>query len=161
PGSVLQTDRTSGRPNPDALTTDVARFEEALRQAARAAVSDGARAAVWEQAVKPSQRALLPGFYDETTDPQAPRLNTRLQQSVGPARRPCRAGLAARRARAAGGRRRAAGRRRRPREGRGGVARGAGARRIRGALGAVPGRLAGGAAVAGRGRGSSPRGASA
>jgi DNA-binding SARP family transcriptional activator len=62
-GSVLIADRTHARLNPAAITTDVAEFEAALRDAERSA-DDGHRVELLARAVELHQGPLLPGCYE-------------------------------------------------------------------------------------------------
>lgn len=72
-GTVLRADRFSVGLNPATVTTDVARFEQAVRAAAKADSRSG-----WEQrlaeAVELYQGALLPGYYEDWIAPERDRL---------------------------------------------------------------------------------------
>jgi predicted ATPase/DNA-binding SARP family transcriptional activator len=64
PGSVLVTDRSIVRLRKDAVSTDVAEFKAALREA-RAAADAGSAASHLTRAVQAYQGELLPGFYED------------------------------------------------------------------------------------------------
>lgn len=73
PNTILIADRQSIRLNPDAIQTDVAAFEAALKAAAKTPPMDTLQAFL-EQAVALYQGDLLPGFYDDWITPQRERL---------------------------------------------------------------------------------------
>jgi LuxR family maltose regulon positive regulatory protein len=76
PGSVLLADRASVRLDPAAVTTDVAAFESALRQAAGEGLPEAGRLALFTEAAEQYRGPLLPGFYEEWIGPQALRLSS-------------------------------------------------------------------------------------
>jgi DNA-binding SARP family transcriptional activator len=63
-GGVLQADRFNVGLNPQAMTTDVAEFEAALRFVAQSG-GNGERLTSLQQAVELYQGVLLPGYYEE------------------------------------------------------------------------------------------------
>lgn len=73
-GSVLRADRSVVRLNPIAYQTDVARFEAALKAAARSASPEKKREAL-DQATALFRDELLPGFYDDWIVEERERLN--------------------------------------------------------------------------------------
>ncbi len=84
PGSVLLADRTAVRLNPAAFACDAARFEAALRTAARAPLSAEKHAALHD-ALALYEGELLPGFYDEWILDERERLQALAEE----ARRQC------------------------------------------------------------------------
>jgi predicted ATPase/DNA-binding SARP family transcriptional activator len=81
PGTVLLADRRSVRLSPACVTTDVARFETALKDAARAR-SPVERVRRLMEAVQLHRGELLPGFYDEWILRERERLGELLHQAL-------------------------------------------------------------------------------
>lgn len=80
-GSVLIADRFSVELNPDAVTTDVAAFEQALRRAAQSRTTPNYVQALTEAAESYGGR-LLPHYYEDWIAPEQERLQQRFQQTV-------------------------------------------------------------------------------
>jgi DNA-binding SARP family transcriptional activator len=80
-GSVIVADRSSVELNPDAFTTDVMEFEQALRLAARAP-EEGQKERHLAGAVERYAGPLLPGFYEEWVLNEQARLAERFVQAV-------------------------------------------------------------------------------
>ena len=81
-GAVLRADRYSVSVNPAAVITDVAEFEQALREAAKAG-SAIERAQLLSRAVNLYQGRLLPGFYEDWISSEQERLSTLYFGAVG------------------------------------------------------------------------------
>ena len=80
PGSVLDADREAVRLRPQTCRTDVADFEAALREAARAPEAAQKRGAL-DQALALYAGELLPGFYDEWILEERERLEALYQDA--------------------------------------------------------------------------------
>ncbi len=80
-GSVIVADRWSVELNPDAFTTDVATFEQALRSAAQTR-EDARKVDALRLAVETYTGPLLPGFYEEWTIAEQERLAERYLQAL-------------------------------------------------------------------------------
>ena len=77
-GSVVISERTHVGVNPEAVTTDVQRFEELLDRAGRAGAEDAAEGArLRAEAIDLHRQSLLPGYYDAWITPQQERLTDR------------------------------------------------------------------------------------
>lgn len=81
-GSVIVADRSTIELNPGSYTTDVSRFERALRQAAQAP-DDAKRRRHLQDAIDSYGGPLLPEFYEEWVCAEQERLAERLIQAVG------------------------------------------------------------------------------
>src|SRR5207249_1373074 len=81
-GAVIVADRATVRLNPEAVTTDVAGFESALRSAERAA-SATERASHLAEAVEGYGGELLPGYYGDWVLQEREWLAERFFQALG------------------------------------------------------------------------------
>ncbi len=80
-GSVILADRFTVELNPEAVSTDVREFEQALRSAAQARNSPS-HVALLDQAVEQYLGPLLPGFYEDWIAPEQERLGQRYIQAA-------------------------------------------------------------------------------
>ncbi len=83
-GTVIIADRYSVELNPDAATTDVAEFEQALRSAAQAR-NTPEQLPLLMQALEKYTGALLPNYYEDWIAPEQERLAQRFQQAAAQA----------------------------------------------------------------------------
>jgi DNA-binding SARP family transcriptional activator len=80
-GAVIIADRFSVELNPDAVATDVAEFEQALRRAAQSRTAPDYAQRLAEAAERYGG-PLLPGYYEDWIAPEQERLQQRFQQTV-------------------------------------------------------------------------------
>lgn len=81
-GTALLADRLSVRLDPTAVTTDVAEFEAALRQA-KSADDLSEKIVGLQRAVELYRGELLPGFYEEWIPPESARLEAAYLRALG------------------------------------------------------------------------------
>uniref|UniRef100_UPI003753DF3E AfsR/SARP family transcriptional regulator n=1 Tax=Armatimonas sp. TaxID=1872638 RepID=UPI003753DF3E len=79
-GTVLIADRFTVELNPEAFTTDVAQFEQALRAAAQAR-NTPEHAPLLALALEKCTGELLPGYYEDWIEPAQERIRQRYQQA--------------------------------------------------------------------------------
>ncbi|WP_394793210.1 tetratricopeptide repeat protein [Armatimonas sp.] len=80
-GTVLIADRFTVELNPDAFTTDVAQFEQALRSAAQAR-NTPEHASRLALALEKCTGELLPGYYEDWIEPAQERIRQRFEQAA-------------------------------------------------------------------------------
>uniref|UniRef100_UPI0037521AB6 adenylate/guanylate cyclase domain-containing protein n=1 Tax=Armatimonas sp. TaxID=1872638 RepID=UPI0037521AB6 len=80
-GTVIIADRFTVELNPDAFTTDVAEFDQALRSAAQAR-NTPEHASLLALALEKCTGELLPGYYEDWIEPAQERIRQRFEQAA-------------------------------------------------------------------------------